>query len=92
MARAQKLSCGLLWFDDSDKPFKQKVLEAATRHRQKYGRWPDLCHVNPAALDGMATLVAGNIKVIGLKTIRENHFWVGVQKERENGDDSDTSG
>jgi hypothetical protein len=73
------MKTGLLWYDDSKVDFASKVREAAQRYREKFGRSPDRCYVNPASLPGNGEKVSlKGIKVLTSATIQPNHFWVGV--------------
>jgi hypothetical protein len=46
-----KMQEGLLWFDaDPKRDLAEKVRSAADRYRFKFGRWPNLCYVNPSML------------------------------------------
>jgi len=80
MAKGE-LEIGLLIYDDSDKPLKQKILAAATKHRRKYGVWPNLCHVHPSYLRGRVGHVSG-VVVVGRRETKPNNFWIGI-KERD---------
>jgi alkanesulfonate monooxygenase SsuD/methylene tetrahydromethanopterin reductase-like flavin-dependent oxidoreductase (luciferase family) len=73
------METGLLWYDDSKADFASKVREAAQRYRQKFGKNPDRCYVNPASLPkkGKGVSLKG-IKVVTSPTIQPHHFWVGV--------------
>lgn len=83
MEKQSKLDWGLLWFDKNPgKTFNQKVMEAALHYREKHGRWPDLCHVHPSALENGVGKLVSSIRVIGLKTVLKHHFWIGVEKEQ----------
>ena len=73
------METGLLWYDDSKVDFASKVREAAQRYREKFGKSPDRCYVNPASLPnkGKKPSVKG-IKLLTSPTIQPHHFWVGV--------------
>ena len=76
------MKTGLLWFDgDAGRDLAAKVARAAAHYQQKYGRAPQLCFVNPGALEGSreSVRVAG-LDVLASKTVLPNHFWLG-QKE-----------
>jgi len=74
------LEVGLLWYDDSQTDFAAKVLEAAERYEEKFGRPPNRCYVHPQSLpeDGVP---ANGIKVLTSPTVLPNHFWVGVTSD-----------
>ena len=83
-----KLTTGLLWFDDDpDCTIEEKVLQAATRYREKYGHPPNVCYVNPADFITSATTnppyveaVNKDIEIYPLHTILRHHLWIGVAK------------
>ena len=77
------MNTGLLWFDDDpDRRLEEKVLRAALHYEQKYGRPPDLCYVNPGALDdsdqGEDPVWAGQVEIKPGRTVLPNHFWLGM--------------
>lgn len=72
------MKSGLLWFDDNPKvPLAAKIDNAARRYREKFGRAPNVCYVNPRTLAG-AGEVCASIRVVELANMQPNHFWVGV--------------
>ncbi len=85
------MNIGMLWFDnDRHTPFEQKVRRAATYYRQKYGRTPTLCYVHPsmfANLPGLSSeenaCKVGEVLVRTDRSVRPNHFWIGVNGESE---------
>lgn len=81
-----RLENGLLIYDDSNRPLKQKILAAATKHRRKYGVWPNLCHVHPSMLKGRIGRV-NDIIIIGRRATRPNNFWLGVKEKEGDGQD-----
>ena len=77
------MNTGLLWFDDDPKRrLEEKVRRAAVHYERKYGRPPDLCFVNPSALEpddpAEEPLRAGQVEIKPGMTILPNHFWLGV--------------
>jgi hypothetical protein len=76
------MEIGMLWFDDSARPLKDKVLRAVEYYAKKYGRSPTLCLVNPAGLNGGAAPVEG-VQIRGARTVMPNHLWVGVDEQAE---------
>jgi len=70
---------GLLWFDDNSKlPLSARVEKAVRRYREKFGRSPNLCYVNPVTLSEVEDMPA-HVKIIGLASVQPNHFWIGVR-------------
>jgi len=57
---------GMLWMDDSERPFDEKVKGAMKYFREKYGRDASTCYVSPEtlALEGVSALP--NIQGINL--------------------------
>ena len=73
------MDTGLLWFDDDRKaPLAAKVEKAARRYREKFGRSPNVCYVNPVTLSEAQAMPA-HVKVIELTSIQPDHFWIGVR-------------
>jgi hypothetical protein len=74
------MDIGMLWFDDSSRTFAEKVRRAADYYKEKYGREPTLCLVNPDTWDD-----AGSKKVpVEMRQARlvlPNHFWIGVEDD-----------
>jgi hypothetical protein len=70
-----ELTTGLLWFDDSGKALTAKVVDAATRYRDKFGVVPNCCHVNPADLDGQKAV--GVVKLVADPATLPGHLWIG---------------
>lgn len=74
------MDIGMLWFDDSARPLREKVERAVEYYAQKYGRTPTLCLVNPAGLDGAEGTLAG-VQVRGARTVMRHHLWIGVDEK-----------
>ncbi|HZR99231.1 MAG TPA: hypothetical protein VFE37_11015 [Chloroflexota bacterium] len=67
---------GLLWYDaDSKRPTRQKIDAAVNRYRERFGRAPNCCHVNPAQLVEHAS-----VQVVANPRILLHHYWVGVDE------------
>lgn len=80
------MNIGMLWLDaDRGRSFDEKVQRAAEYYTEKYGRFPELCLVNTAALLGEKKV--GQIMVKPVKTVLPNHFWLGIDTQQgENAD------
>ncbi len=76
------MNIGMLWFDDSSRPLKEKIRRAVEFYTEKYGREPTLCLVNPKTLNGGGGAVGG-IEVREGASVMLDHYWIGVE-EREN--------
>jgi hypothetical protein len=88
---------GLLWFDaDPKRDLAEKVAQAADRYREKFGRRPNLCYVNPAMLvvpahpglpagDGrvsQSTVECDGVRLAPAANVLAHHFWIGVEEGR----------
>jgi hypothetical protein len=70
---------GLLWFDDDPKrSLTEKVVGAATRYRDKFGRVPNCCCVHPSMVDGEQHV--GRVKIAPLGSVLRHHFWIGEEE------------
>jgi hypothetical protein len=73
------MNIGMLWFDNdprSDTP--AKIERAASYYRQKYGRTPTLCFVNPKMAPAGSPFKAGDVEVRPSSQVLPNHLWIGV--------------
>jgi hypothetical protein len=72
------MKSGMLWLDaDAKRSLEEKVQRAADYYREKYGRAPDLCLVNPTLL--AADKAVGPIVVQPLRSVMPNYFWLGMR-------------
>jgi hypothetical protein len=71
---------GMLWFDDSSRPMTEKVERAVVFYRDKFGRQPDLCLVNPDSCDMKQGVIAG-VELRQARMVLPDHLWVGVDEE-----------
>lgn len=71
------MTFGMLWFDNSKSPLRDKIIRAADYYRQKYGQVPNCCLVNAAQFE---QLDLGILKVEGAKNILPGHLWIGVEQ------------
>lgn len=67
---------GLLWFDDSGKPFEEMVRDAARAYSNKYGTGPDTCYANPEDVPEHLDIV-DEITIISLSSVSKYHVWIG---------------
>ncbi|HID51633.1 MAG TPA: hypothetical protein EYP41_06320 [Anaerolineae bacterium] len=71
------MNVGMLWLDDDkQRPLEDKVSRAADYYREKYGRLPDLCLVNPKML--VQEKKVGRVRVQPKNTVLLHHFWLGM--------------
>ncbi|HBY92535.1 MAG: hypothetical protein M5U01_10480 [Ardenticatenaceae bacterium] len=76
------MQIGLLWFDDDkQRPAAEKIAQAARRYREKFGRAPTVCFVNPS--EPIESERVGNVVVRTLRTVLPHHFWIGVEERVE---------
>lgn len=72
------MNVGMLWLDaDVKRPFDEKVERASDYYKQKYGRLPEICHVNPKMLEN--TKKVGKVLVEPLQSVLPHHFWLGMK-------------
>jgi hypothetical protein len=76
------MDIGMLWFDDSNQPFVEKINRAADFYQKKYGESPTLCLVNPSSIEGKNGAVKG-VEVREARTVMPHHFYIGVDKDRK---------
>jgi len=74
------MDIGMLWFDDSSRSFGEKVRRAADYYREKYGREPTLCLVNPQTWDDADTKKLP-VEMRQARLVLPNHFWIGVEED-----------
>jgi len=66
----------MLWLDDDKgRSFEEKVRRAVEYYRNKYGRMPDRCYVNPRMLG--AEMKVGPVLVQPADMVLPAHFWIG---------------
>ena len=72
---------GLLWFDANPKTsLNEKIAQAADRYQHKFGRRPNLCYVNSAALPDGGPEKCGGVRLIPAPNVLKHHFWIGVEE------------
>lgn len=74
------MDIGMLWFDDSSRSFAEKVRRAADYYKEKYGREPTLCLVNPETWD-TAGEKSMPVEMRQARLVLPNHFWIGVEDD-----------
>jgi hypothetical protein len=74
------MDIGMLWFDDSTRPFEEKLQRAVGYYVEKYGRTPTLCLVNPDTLEARRVHMGG-IELRQARTVMPDHLWIGVDEE-----------
>ena len=76
------MDIGMLWFDDSTRPFEEKLQRAVGYYVEKYGRTPTLCLVNPDTLEARRVQMGG-IELRQARTVMPDHLWIGVDEESQ---------
>lgn len=71
---------GMLWFDDSNRTLPEKVERAGSFYREKFGRSPNLCLVNPESCDIKEGVFAG-VELRQARMVLPGHLWIGVDEE-----------
>jgi len=74
---------GLLWYDaDKKRSMKAKIAQAAQRYREKFGRFPNVCYINPAdGESGTVTIDDRGITILTAKNTLRHHYWVGERND-----------
>jgi hypothetical protein len=86
------MNTGMMWFDNDPKTtLDVKIQHAADYYRQKYGRTPDLCLVNPGMLDKTHPepdpRQAGRILIRPFRSVLPGHLWIGIDEKMPSGAD-----
>lgn len=69
---------GMLWFDNNlQTDLPSKISRAAEYYKNKYGKSPTLCFVNPKMAE-KKKFKTGNVEVRTMNTIMPNHLWIGT--------------
>jgi len=77
------MKIGLLWFDnDRKRSLEDKISAGAERYFEKFGVQPNVCYVNPRALEGDEGQI-GDLRVCAAQNILRHHFWLGRQEAQE---------
>jgi hypothetical protein len=83
------MKTGMLWYDDDKKrTLEEKVELAVDYYRQKFGRAPTLCLVNPRFINGGTKKTVAKVELRSAHNVLLHHFWVGIA---ENGNGVATS-
>lgn len=79
------MNIGMLWFDNDPKTeIDSKIERAAHYYKDKYGKSPNLCFVNPTMIGSESTEAtgtstqSGDISVRTSDSVLPNHFWIGI--------------
>lgn len=74
------MNIGLLLHDDSKTDLFGKVQKAVDYYIAKYDRMPNRCFVHPSELPEGKTCQVGPVELVGNKSVRPNHYWVGCEE------------
>ncbi len=67
---------GLVWYDnDPKKSLDDKVMEAASRYKEKFGVEPNVCYIHPSHLDDKRATIA-KMRVVQAAQVLPNHLWL----------------
>jgi hypothetical protein len=74
------MKIGMLWLDDDkQRSLDEKVERAVEHYREKYGRLPELCFVNPNMVgEGMQRV--GKVEVRPFPQVQPHYFWLGMSQ------------
>lgn len=75
------MNIGMLWQDDSKTDLYGKIQRAVDYYISKYGKVPNRCFVHPSAVPDGEQQRVGPVELVGHKSVRLNHFWMGVEEE-----------
>jgi len=69
------LTKGILWFDNSSIPLKNKYARAALYYYDKYKVLPDICYVNPSMIEP----VPDHLNIRPLVNVMPGYLWIGIK-------------
>ena len=77
---------GLMWFDNDPRTaLDAKIQKASDYYKQKFGRLPDLCLVNPSMLgeSQLETIEQRGLQITirPYRPVLPGHLWIGVEEE-----------
>ncbi|MHC4228007.1 MAG: hypothetical protein ACYSW0_11325 [Planctomycetota bacterium] len=75
-----EMTTGLLWQDHGSADFEEKIGRAALGFEKKFGFRPTLCYTSNSVIEEGKEV--DGIRILELKRIQKNHFWLGVPDER----------
>jgi len=75
------MNTGMLWFDNDPKTaLTAKIERAVDYYHKKYGRKPNLCLINPTALE-KETPQKGKITIRPYRPVLPGHLWIGIEEK-----------
>ena len=77
------MNVGMMWFDgDNRNSLRQRIDRAAKYYRDKYGRQPTVCFVNPNTAGEEMPSLEG-MKLQTSISVLPDHFWLGINQDPE---------
>lgn len=78
------MKVGLLWFDgDLNICLETRITRAAMYYNNKYGRYPNLCIINPATAGEIPPRSVTGLDVQLSPTVQPDHFWLGIDDQEK---------
>jgi hypothetical protein len=72
------MNIGLLWFDDDPgHSLAERIGQAVAHYQARFGLTPNLCYVNPRALEQGAPAIAG-LRLAPAQAVAPEQLWLGV--------------
>jgi len=76
------MDTGMLWFStDKSADLLAEINSAAHYYQNKYGRSPNLCFINPNAMEKINGRENATIAIKPDKTVLPGHLWIGVEEK-----------
>ena len=73
------MNAGMLWFDNDPKTaLTAKIERAVDYYQKKYGCKPNLCLINPNALNGEKPTIK-TMTIRPYRPVLPGHLWIGVE-------------
>ena len=74
------MNIGMLWADfEKSKPLTERAQLAVDFYKNKYGKTPNLCYVNPGMTEQQTPFIIDGLEFRVSRSILPNHFWIGVK-------------
>ena len=58
-----------------------KIRRAEKGYKKKYGRQPDMVHINPAVFKDSGITQVGRIRVVPSQYISQGDLWIGIEED-----------
>lgn len=74
------MDVGMLWYDGASNPaVAERIRRAADYYRDKYGKAPDVCLVNPSLKEHGLPRRLDGMEIHTSRSVLTHHFWLGVR-------------